>query len=153
MAAPKGNSFYQLVKMPTGRPKKYTPESLWKKAQEYFEWVETNPLLERRVFNYQGEIVNADVPKMRAMTETAFCLFAEIDSDTFANYKSNKDPYKDFFGVSTSIAQIIYTQKFEGAAAEFLNHNIIARDLGLRERTETEVKGVEAIRIIRSEDA
>lgn len=149
MAAPKGNEFYKLVKMPTGRPKAYTPEELWNKAQDYFKWVHEHPLMERRVFNYQGEIVEADVPKMRAMTEIAFCLFADINHETFANYKSDKEPYKEFFGVSTAIAQVIYTQKFEGAAAEFLNHNIIARDLGLRERTETEVKGVEAIRIIR----
>jgi len=149
MAAPKGNEFYQLVKMPTGRPKKYTPEELWNTAQEYFKWVHEHPLMERKLFNYQGIVVEGDLPKMRAMTETAFCLYAEIDLDTFSNYKSNKDPYQDFFGVASAISQIIYTQKLEGAAADFLNANIIARDLGLRERTETEVKGVEAIRIIR----
>jgi hypothetical protein len=149
MPAPVGNKFYELVKMPTGRPKKYTPKTLWETAQEYFKWVDENPLMERKVFNYQGEIVEADLPKMRAMTETAFCLFAEIDLETFSNYKSKKEPYEDFFGVSIAISQIIYTQKMEGAAADFLNANIIARDLGLRERTETEVKGVEAIRIIR----
>jgi hypothetical protein len=32
---------------------------------------------------------------------------------------------------------IIYTQKFTGAAAGFLNPNIIARDLGLKEHTDT----------------
>ena len=32
--------------------------------------------------------------------------------------------------------QIIKTQKFEGAAAELLNANIIARDLGLADKKE-----------------
>lgn len=141
MAAPLGNDFYKQVKMPTGRPKAYTPQGLWDKAQEYFVWASENPLMETKVFNYQGEIVKTEVPKMRAMTEIAFCLYAEIDRVTFENYKSNKDPYKEFFTVAKAIEEVIYTQKFEGAAAEFLNSNIIARDLGLKDKSETELKG------------
>lgn len=134
MAAPAGNEFWKMVVEPTGRPRKYEPESLWAKAVEYFEWVKENPLYEMKVFNYQGEIVKTELPKMRAMTEKAFCLFAGISIDTFENYKSNDDEYKDFFGVAKMIEQIIYTQKFEGASADLLNSNIIARDLGLADK-------------------
>lgn len=139
MAAPAGNDFYKQVKAPTGRPKKYeSAQDLWLKAVEYFDWVQDNPLYELRIFQYQGEIVEKEMPKMRAMTEVAFCLFADISMDTFQNYKkSNPEQIEDFFGVSKKIAAIIYGQKFEGAAADFLNANIIGRELGLVDKNQT----------------
>lgn len=124
-----------MVKKPIGRPVEYTPTELWEKALQYFEWYEENPLYESKVFNYQGDIVTAEIPKMRAMTEVSFCLFAGIDRKTFLNYKSGEG-YQDFFPIANQISQIIYSQKFEGAAAEFLNANLIARELGLADKSE-----------------
>lgn len=112
-----------------GRDYEYTPEALWAEALKYFEWVEANPLIESKPFAFQGEITIAQVPKMRAMTLGGFCLFADITRDTFKNYLANKD----FFLVATRIEECIREQKFTGAAAELLNPNIIARDLGLME--------------------
>ena len=66
------------------------------------------------------------------MTILSFCLFADITHETWLNYKKNKD----FFGVTTRIESTIKSQKFEGAAAELLNPNIIARDLGLKEKSD-----------------
>lgn len=143
MAAPAGNDFYKMVKAPTGRPKKFeTAHELWLKAVDYFDWVQDNPLYELRIFQYQGEIVEKEMPKMRAMTEAAFCLFADISMDTFQNYKkSDPEEIEDFFGVSKRIAAVIYGQKFEGAAADFLNANIIGRELGLVDKKEQEITG------------
>lgn len=132
--APAGNEFWRLVKTP-GRRKKYSPSSLWKVAVEYFEWVESNPLTAIKVFN-NGKAVK--FPKTRAMTETAFCLFAGFDENTFQRYKGNDD-YKDFWAVSNRIARIIYIQKFEGAAADLFNASIIARELGLVDRQGLEI--------------
>ncbi|WP_290688531.1 terminase small subunit [Haematobacter sp. UBA3484] len=42
----------------------------------------------------------------------------------------------DLSEVITRVEQIIRTQKFEGAAADLLNPNIIARELGLADKTE-----------------
>ena len=74
----------------------------------------------------------AKVPKMRAMTLEGLCIFLDIDRKTFDNYCA-KD---DFFPITSHIRDIIYEQKFTGAAANLLNGNIIARDLGLKEKTE-----------------
>jgi hypothetical protein len=133
MAAPKGNTFFKFVQKPTGRPKKYTPNSLWKKAQQYFEWVVKNPLYEQKAFA-NGKTKN--LPKMRAMTELAFCEFAGIDRTTFNEYKSGRENYKEFPHITEKISNIIYLQKFEGAAADLFNANLIYRDLGLKEKTE-----------------
>ena len=45
---------------------------------------------------------------------------------------------KDFLSVITRIENIIFTQKFTGAAADLLNPNIIARDLGLMDHTKND---------------
>lgn len=43
---------------------------------------------------------------------------------------------KDFSGITTQVEEIVRTQKFEGASADLLNANIIARDLGLADKHE-----------------
>lgn len=71
---------------------------------------------------------------MRAMTISGMCIYLDISEDTWANYRAKKD----FLGVTTRAENIIYNQKFAGAAAGLLNANIIARDLGLIEKTSAE---------------
>lgn len=117
-----------------------SPEILWKSACEYFQWCEDNPLREEKVFHTAGIITRANVAKMRAMTETGMCIFLGISSQTFRDYSQNKDErYKSYIEVTRKIKEIIYNQKFSGAAAEMLNANIIARDLGLRDYQELDV--------------
>lgn len=128
------NNKYWHFREKHGRNKIYTPETLWEKAVEYFEWVEENPLYEEKLFQNKGEIIRDKVYKMRAMTLTGLCIFLGISGDTFKNYAKNSD----FLEVANTIKDIINSQKFEGAAADLLNANIIARDLGLKEKTENE---------------
>lgn len=128
MAAPKGSKYWQLAER-VGRNPKYTPDALWDKAVEYFEWVEENPLQEAKV-SASGKVVKVD--RLRAMTIRGFCLFAGIDQQTFANY----DEDDKFFGITTRIRDVIYQQKFEGASADLFNANIIARELGLANKQE-----------------
>ena len=140
MPAPKGNKYWQF-RDKHGRDYQYKPEELWDEAVKYFQWVEDNPLYEavtiQRGITIEDEEGNkkieyfAKAPKMRAMTIKAFCLFADITHTTWDNYKANKD----FVAIVTRIEDIIYSQKFEGASASLLNHNIIARELGLAEKT------------------
>lgn len=146
MGAPAGNEFYKMVKGATGRPPIYaTAQDLWLEALQYFQWVVENPLIESKPFNFQGAITMAQVPKMRAMTENAFQLWAGISADTFLRMKkgeysgSNETDAKDFCGTSNRIAAIIYQQKFEGAAGDFLNANLIGRELGLVDKRETDI--------------
>jgi len=120
-----------------GRDHTYTPEGLWNEALQYFQWVEDNPLWEYKPFAFQGEITMATMPKMRAMTVGGFCLFADITRETFRQYSNNVD----FIDITTRIEECIREQKFTGAAAELLNPNIIARDLGLNDSIDHTTKG------------
>jgi hypothetical protein len=134
MAAPKGNRFWEVRSTHGRKPIFESPEHLWEACTEYFEWVEENPLQEGKVFNYQGVIVSASVPKMRAMTMQGLYVFLDIDRKTWDLYCGRQD----FIPVTTRVADIIYQQKFTGAAADLLNPNIIARDLGLKEQSESQ---------------
>ncbi len=125
MGAPKGNKFWMLRSTHGRNPIFKKPEDLWSAACEYFDWVEANPLYEDKGFAFQGKVTHEEFAKMRAMTVTALCIFLDIEHKTFLNYKERG---KDFLQVVTRIENIIRAQKFEGAAAELLNPNIIVRD-------------------------
>lgn len=135
MGAPKGNRFWEL-RTKHGRDKLFeTPEILWEEACKYFEWCEDNPLLS---VDFKGpDLVKVEVPKMRAFTWEGLELFLGIES--LRSYKTHEN-YKDFKHVIGKINQVMFKQKFEGAAAGFLNANIIARDLGLQDNQKIDMK-------------
>ena len=74
---------------------------------------------------------------MRAMTIDGLCIFLDITRQTFDNYCGREG----FFDIMTRIQSVIRSQKFAGAAADLLNPNIIARDLGLIDRQEVKSTG------------
>jgi hypothetical protein len=137
MAAPAGNRFWEARSSHGRKPVFPIPEALWEAAQEYFAWVEENPLYEAKAFAYQGEVTIKDVHKMRAMTIGGLCIFLDISRQAWGEYCT-----REGFGDTTAnIQEVIRTQKFEGASADLLNANIIARDLGLADKTELTGEG------------
>jgi len=151
MPAPKGNQFWKL-RAEHGRDKLFeTPEALWDAACEYFQWCEDNPLQEQKAFAYQGVVIKESVNKMRAFTLGALCLYLDCDEAYFRSFKAQKRQNKeDFITVISKIEKTIYNQKFTGAAADLLNANIIARDLGLSDKTEN--KSIVASRELTEEE-
>ena len=134
MAPPLGNQFWK-ARSKHGRDRLFaSAELLWEACCEYFQWVEDNPLIEMRPFAYQGVVIQEPVPKMRAMTIDGLCLYLDIDVRTWASWRS----VDDFIPVVTRAESVIRSQKFAGAAADLLNANIIARDLGLAEKKQVE---------------
>lgn len=134
MAAPLENQFY-LLRVRSGRPPEYTPEQLLQRANEYFEWAEQNPFKEQVIFHAQGLITKDYVTKARPLTLEGFCIYANIVRQTFINYEKDKD----FLEVTTYIRSVIENQQLEMASAGFLNPNIIARKLGLSDKSEVKV--------------
>lgn len=78
------------------------------------------------------------LPKMRAMTIDGLCIFLDINVHTWHEYRSRDD----FLAVTMQAEAVIRSQKFSGAAADLLNANIIARDLGLKDASTSEHTGV-----------
>lgn len=142
MAAPHGNKFWEVRSSHGRNPKFESSEQLWDAAVEYFEWVEDNPLNEAKLFKVKDkdggdEIVQETVSKMRAMTLNGLHLFLDITHVTWLSYREREG----FLTVTSKIDNVIHDQKFSGAAADLLNANIIARDLGLKDKTETSHSG------------
>jgi len=136
MAAPAGNQFWK-ARTKHGRDRLFADHhALWEACCEYFEWVEANPLYESETVKFQGNATLIEVPKMRAMTLGGLCLFLDIHRGTWNDWRQ----VDDFSEVVTQVEEVIYSQKFTGAAADLLNPNIIARDLGLADKSEHDLR-------------
>lgn len=109
-----------------------SPDELLQAAFQYFQWIDKHPIQEEVLFHYQGEIVRDVINKRRPYTPQGLSSFAGI---TFLTYRALRkhDDYKDAIAF---IDQIMFAQKFEGAAIGQFNANLIGRDLGLADRKE-----------------
>lgn len=148
MGAPKGNQFWKLRSRHGCEKLFTTPELLWEAACEYFEWCEANPLKESQakvVSNGQGEgssIEIIELPVIRAMTVSQLCLYLGCNEAYLRQFKAKlTENDKDFATVINCIEQTIYNQKFQGAAGNLLNANIISRELGLVDKSDMTTGG------------
>lgn len=119
------------------------PQKLWDSACEYFDWIDNNPLeeeiIEKIKVNGMGEAIErVDVRKMRAYSWRGLALFLGCNSRYFNEFRESKTckEVKGFSEIISRIEDVIYTQKFEGAASGLLNPSIIARDLQLRDNSD-----------------
>lgn len=152
MAAPKGHPLWGNP----CKPKKYSPEELWNKSLEYFEWVDNNPIMiveqtkmpqrldasmmktmkPAMVKKFLTQTV--ELPHQRCYSLEGLCMFLNIDDDTFRNY-SREVGYETYFEVCARIRKIIDKQHLEGGMAGTFNANIVTRKLGLVEKSHNEV--------------
>lgn len=126
-----GNRWWLARSSQGAKPKFEKPEALWEACLEYFAYVENNPLREEKVFHTDGRLTYASVTKMRAMTLDGLCVFLDV---WYSTWDAWRDTRPDLSEVITRVEAIIREQKFSGAAADLLNPNIIARDLGLADK-------------------
>lgn len=153
MAAPKGNRFWEL-RSKHGRDKLFeTPELMWEAACEYFKWCQNNPFMEvqqakvnpvpikdEKTGKYSWPPNLIELPKMRPFTLHGLCLYMDCGTAYFRNFKSEERAHGEGFkSVIAKIEEVIYNQKFSGAASGFFNSNIIARDLGLKDSIEQDI--------------
>lgn len=146
---PKGNEFWKQALNAYGGlgpvPKYDNPDDLLADCAGYFADITDNPLLEEKVFNSTEIVTDEDgnkttrpvtvhhSPKMRPMTVVGLCNYIGIGTNTWYGWRRDRADLKEAINL---VEQIIWQQKFEGAAAGFLNHAIIARDLGLADTTQ-----------------
>ena len=128
-----GNRFWEARSTAGPKPTFSNPDDLWRACCEYFQWVDENPLWEDKISAYQGIVKHEPVAKMRAMTIAGLCLFLDISVVAWKNWRKERP---DLVAVVEKVEAVITSQKFAGAAADLLNANIIARDLGLADKSE-----------------
>ena len=136
MPAPKGNSFWR-ERTSHGRPSVFSsPEQMEAGCEAYFEWVESHPLYEAQTVHYAGKFQTVRLPRPRAMTLKGLCLHLGISRSTWDQYAR----IQGFTNISTRAREIIWACKLELAAANLLDANLIARDLGLKDKAEVDQK-------------
>lgn len=130
-----GNKLWELsLGIPKPGLRKFKdPEELYHCILEYFQWVDKNPLHEELVFSTKDGIRRTHVKKMRAMTLHGMCVHMGIDPQLWYDWRRNREDLK---AVIAWADNIVYEQKFTGAAAGLLNASLIGRDLGLAEKVE-----------------
>ncbi len=139
MAAPKNNSFWKDRKY-TGRKKKFkNPTELWNLACEYFQYVDQTPII-----IYVGGTKKIKEKKNRPYLLQGLWAHIPCSHQTWQNYKAldENDPQREgFLEIIGHIENIIYEQKFSGAASGIFHHQIIARSIGLVEKVDVESGG------------
>lgn len=135
MAAPKNNEFWK-ARTTIGRSRLYEDkEALLAACMEYLQWAHDHPLYTSHVVTFQGSATLKDVPKMRATTIQGLCNFLGIVTETWRTWGKEEV----FSAVVKHVNDLMYQQKFEGASADLLNSNIIARDLGLADKSSVDL--------------
>lgn len=137
MAAHVGNQYWKQ-RSKHGRDKLFeSPELLWEAAVEYFELTNGRKWVKK-------DWVGKDAVEVDRETETPYtlagmCLYFDCSREWWNSFK--RADHKDFSQVITRIENIMHQQKFEGAAVGAFNANIIARDLGLTDKSDITSNG------------
>jgi hypothetical protein len=139
MAAKKGNAYHKLASAEDlGRPVVFgSAQEILDKAQLYIKWTIKNPLKEQKVFapsaySEMNEPTVASFDKMRALTIEGFASHGHFGVRTFHDYGEKED----FSHIVEYIKNYFHAYNVEGAAADLLNANIIARKEGLKDAKE-----------------
>lgn len=134
------NNEYWKLRKKHGRQKKYTAESFWDSACEYFQWCDDNPWIKKEVIKKgckAGTVV--ELPKTRPYSIEGLCRHLKICKQTFQNYSKSTDP--DLLDIVTHAREVIWVHQFEGAVVGAFNARIVARKLGLVGKRETHITG------------
>lgn len=161
MAAPKENQFWK-IRTSHGRKALFDDPALLEKSfQEYINWVDGHPWfkveqLKKPYQDVDGKWVTVTkIPTARPYTIYGFCIYLGVNSVWFNQFEKSinekiadqgenvDQKLKDFSQVLTHVRDVIYQQKYEGAAVGAFNASIIARDLSLKDNTTTELKNPE----------
>lgn len=140
MPIPNENIFWTLRSKHTYDKIFASPSLLWETACEYFEWCDTHPLVEISVKGKDN--VEVAIPKPRLFTLRGLCLYLGCAESYITlleeSLKDNNDKESsELLNIIARVRNVIYTQNIEGAAAGLFSYNIIARELGLAEKTDS----------------
>ena len=125
--------YRKLLNLKRRRKLYLTSQDFLNDCAAYFEWCATNAIQEEELFHNKGAIVRADKAKLRVFTKKGLCAFVGIPEGRLTTYTQQGDEWAEAVEL---VESIIYTQKFENAAAGLINSTLISRDLGLADRQE-----------------
>ena len=108
-------------------------DALWAACDTYFCWAEDNPIVEEQLVIYKGMTRLVPVPKIRPMTKRGLCRFLGIARTTWTEWKRDRP---ELAAAIERAEFVVWDQKFAGAAVGIFNGNLVARELGIADKTE-----------------
>ena len=123
---------------PNGRPLKYNAINLRKKINDYFNYIDNNPIKKIKTESYKGEVKEYIEYIKRPYLIQGLCIHLDITLATLKNYEKSPELLK----VITCAREKIYNNKMEGATAGIFNSNIVALDLGLKAKEEQTINNI-----------
>ncbi|MCI5082134.1 MAG: DNA-packaging protein [Saprospiraceae bacterium] len=99
-----------------------SPEHLWQKASEYFEYCKSNPL-------YKSELINGQVVRLRKerpLTNRGLCLHLRVNRDYLNQLSKRRPEFRDVVG---RIKDVIYNDQYTGAVTGMYEPKIISLNL------------------------
>ena len=132
-----------MPKTPPPIKQKYieTPEKLWELFKEYVQHEKDNPMQKTEYVGKDGEKVSTKLET--PITFEGFeCWLADQEViEDLGQYSANRDgAYSTYVPIITRIRQNCFVQNFKGASVGLFNANLIAKKIGLVEKTETNLK-------------
>jgi hypothetical protein len=118
-----------------------TPEKLWELFTQFVEHEKSNPMYKVEYVGKEGDKVNT--PLQVPITFEAFeCWLADEGIlSHLGDYSANKDgKYESYSTIITRIRNNCFAQNFKGAAVGLFNANLIAKKLGLIEKTDNTIR-------------
>lgn len=118
-----------------------TPEKLNEHFEAYKQWAKDNPWLIEDYVGRDGDKI--DRKKQIPLTWFGFEIWLRENSIIcdLGDYQRNKDNrYNEYATIIHAIKAQIYNHKYIGATVGAFQQNIIARDLGLVEKQQQEIK-------------
>lgn len=124
-----------------GRPMLFSsPTLLWEAAQEYFQDCDDNPI---EVEDWVGkDAMKVTRHKPLPYSLHGFRIWVNASKNWWNEFRAAREADKDedFLEVITRIEDVIFSQQYNGAAGGLYQQNIVARALGLVEKSDSQVK-------------
>ena len=114
------------------RKKKYSPQELEKKIKAYFQDIDSRPMVKIKEETYKGETKVIKEYFTRPYTIEMLCDSLNILPQTLKNYENDAQ----YLGIITHARNKIKGHKLEGATSGMFNGNVVALDLGLKQKEE-----------------
>lgn len=124
-----------------GRPLLFSsPLLLWEEACNYFADCDANPIEIKDWVGKDATPVTREKPL--PYTLAGLCIWVGASRNWWKEFRSAREADKDedFLAVISRIDDIIFTQQYNGAAGGLYQQNIVARALGLVEKSDAAVK-------------
>ncbi len=126
-----------------GQPKRIPDsETLWSWFEEYLFWNEQHPVEKMDFKGRDADEVTYKIERPLSWVNFKTYLYKNhgIGFSTMEDYKANKnDVYAEYSEIIRVIDGIIFGQQYDGAATGVYQQNIVARRLGLSDKTDAKV--------------